>query len=76
MVQSSSVFYKMAANALYGESENLRIIWQKDLGIEMEQEVWENIVHNMGWPVRDIKTKFIHYKIIHEYYWTPLRGLV
>ena len=73
MVQSSSVFYKMAANALYGESENLRIIWQKDLGIEMEQEVWENIVHNMGWPVRDIKTKFIHYKIIHKYYWTPVR---
>ena len=20
----------------------------------MEQEVWENIVHNVGWPVRDI----------------------
>ena len=30
MVQSSSVFYQMAANALYGKSEHLRILWQKD----------------------------------------------
>lgn len=26
----------------------------------------------MGWAVRDIKTRFIHYKIIHKYYWTPV----
>lgn len=73
MVQTSSAFYKMAANVLYGKSENLRIIWQRDLGIDMEQDVWENIVNNMGWPVRDIKSKFIHYKIIHRYKWTPVR---
>ena len=29
----------MAANALCGKSEYLRILWQKDLGIEMEQGI-------------------------------------
>lgn len=72
-LQSSSVFYNTTANALYGKTENLRLIWQRDLGIELEQDVWDDIVHSMGWAVRDIKTRFIHYKIIHKYYWTPVR---
>lgn len=66
IVQSSSVFYKMAANALYGKSESLRIVRQRDLDTELEQEVWENNVHNMGWPVRESKRKCIHYKIINR----------
>lgn len=66
----SLFFYKMAANVLYSKSENLRIVWQSYLGLELEQDVWDNIVHNMGWAVRDIKTRFIYYKIIHKYNWT------
>lgn len=68
IVQSSSVFYRMAANALYGKSENLSKVWQRDPGVQLEHEVWENTVHNMGRPFRVIKSK-----IIHRYYWTPVR---
>ena len=39
MMHSSFIFYKMSANTLYGKSENLRIVWQKDLGIEMGQKM-------------------------------------
>ena len=41
---------------VYGKSENLRIMWQRDLDNELEQEFWDNNnIHNVGWPVRDIK---------------------
>lgn len=30
-------------------------MWQRDLGIEIDQKVWETIIHDVGWPVRDIK---------------------
>lgn len=69
IVQSVSVFYKVAADALYGKSENLR----RDLGIELEQKVWENTVPKMAWQVKDIKSKCMHYKVINRCYWTPVR---
>lgn len=51
-VGSSSIFHKMAANALYGKSESPRIIWQRDLDTEVDQGARENIVHNVSWPIR------------------------
>lgn len=30
-------------------------MWRRDLGIEIDQKVWETIIHDVGWPVRDIK---------------------
>ena len=39
IVKSSSIFYTMAANALYGKSESLRTVRQRDLDTELEQEV-------------------------------------
>lgn len=29
--------------------------------------------HTAGWSIRDARRKFAHYKIIHRYYFTPVR---
>ncbi len=66
-------FNKIAANNLYGRRDNLRIVLEKDLEMEFEEGIWEALVSGMRGPVRDIRSKLIHYKIIIRYYWTPVR---
>ena len=38
-------------------------------------ENWLNIPSNIGWATRDIRSKFIHYKIIHShrYHYTSVK---
>ena len=54
-------------------TESLRIIWQVDLNCEISEEKWSNMTSKVGWATRDIRSKFIHYKIIHRYYYTPVK---
>lgn len=53
--------------------ESLRLIWQKDFGGEIGEDVWQDVISNVGWATRDARSKFIHYKIVHRYYFTPLK---
>jgi len=53
--------------------ESFRLIWQKDLGGEFSEDVWQDFISNVGWATRDARSKFIHYKIVHRYYLTPLK---
>ena len=64
VMHTASTFYKNIMEMQSVKTENLRLIWQRDLGCEISEEKWSNIVSKVGWATRDIKSKFIHYKII------------
>lgn len=69
----ASVFYKEIMELQKVNTKNLRLIWQRDLECEISKEKWNNIVSKVGWATRDIRSKFTHYKIIHRYYYTPVK---
>ena len=73
VMHTASTFYKNIMEMQSVKTENLRLIWQRDLGCEISEEKWSNIVSKVGWATRDIKSKFIHYKIIHRFYYTPMK---
>jgi hypothetical protein len=69
----SQCFIKRVSYAHFGNCEKWRLIWQRDLSIE--EDVWKYVVSNVEWCTRDTSGKCTHYKIIHRYYWTPVRLL-
>lgn len=71
VLHSASVFYKKMSSFQTKLCENLRVIWQKDLNKDINEDVWKDIVSNVGRATRDARSKFIHYKIVHRYYFTP-----
>ena len=54
-------------------TENLRLVWQRDLDCEISKEKWHNIVSRVDWATRDIRSKYTNYKIICRYYYTPMK---
>ena len=36
-------------------TENLRLIWQRDLECEISKDKWHNVVSKVGWATRDIR---------------------
>ena len=72
-LHSASLFYRKMSRIQIRLCEALRKIWQRDLGSEIREELWQDIVSNVGWATRDTRSKFIHYKIVHSYYFTPLK---
>lgn len=73
IIHSASIFYRKMLNSQTRLCEGLRLIWQKDLGSEIREELWQDIISNAGWATRDARSKFIHYKTVHKYYFTPLK---
>ncbi len=73
MMHSASIFYQNLTDIQSASCENLRLIWQKDLGRDIGEKARQNIISNVGWASRDIRSKASHYKIIHRYYYTPLK---
>lgn len=71
--KSASTFYKLTAKAVNGSCEDLRLIWQRDLNLDIDQDSCVKIISSVGWFARDIRGKFTHYKILHQYYFTPVR---
>ena len=72
-MHSASTFYREIMDLQSVKTENLRLIWQTDLNCEISEEKWMKIISNVGWATRDIRSKFTHYKIIHRYYYTPVK---
>ena len=70
---TASLFYRMSKQMLGDTCENLKLIWQRDLGIDFEDNHWESIIANAGNGIREARGKFTQYKIIHRYYYTPTR---
>lgn len=73
LMRNASTFYKLMADSLYGHYNYLKGIWERDLNSNIQEEVWKDMVFNAGWPVRDALSKFTHYKVIHRYYYTPVK---
>lgn len=71
--QSASMLYKMSSRATLDKNESLRLIWQKDLNDDIDQDLWLKIVSTMGWFTREVRGKLTHYKILHRFYYIPLR---
>ena len=69
----AALFYKTFNGIRVDKCKNLRIIWQKDLGCDLSKEDWLNILLNTGKHMREAKGKFIQCKIIHRFYFTPLK---
>lgn len=67
----AAVLYKMFNNLRKGMCENLRTIWQRDLGCTINKEEWDKILLNSCKFVKEAKGKFIQYKLIHRWYLTP-----
>lgn len=57
----SSGFYNVMANTLYGERENLQLIWERDLNSNTGEDKWKIIVANIGCSVRDAVGKYTQY---------------
>lgn len=51
--------------------DSLRLIWQKDLGCEIREDLRQDLSWN--WATRDARSKFIQCKVTHRYYYTPLK---
>lgn len=66
------VLYNMVADARRGKYEHFGLIWKKDQNCNTEVIAWKDIVTNTGWSIRDVR-KCTHNKIIHRYYFTPVR---
>lgn len=56
--QSSSIFYKIVANAMHGNCENLRLMWQRDLNVNIDEDSWAKIISSPGWFTREARGKF------------------
>ena len=67
----AAIFYKTFNGLREDACKNLRIVWQKDLGCDLSEQDWLNILSNTGKHMREAKGKFIQYKIIHRFYFTP-----
>lgn len=69
----ASTFYKNSISVISSICDHLRIIWQRDLNCEISKDLWSQIIAQNGRYVKDARGKFIQYKILHRYYWTPCR---
>lgn len=72
-LHSASLFYRKMSSIQTRMCESLRLIWQKGLGGEISEDVWQDVISNVGWATGDARSKFIHYKIVHRCYFTPLK---
>lgn len=70
---TAALFYRMSKQLLGGTCDDLRLIWQRDLGIDIEDNHWERITANVGIGIREARGTYTQYKIIHRYYFTPTR---
>lgn len=73
-VHKASLFYRTFNQFNSDLCENLKIIWQKDLGCNIDENALEEILSSVGRNIREVKGKFIQYKSLHiTHYWTPSR---
>ena len=71
--RKASEFYKIINSSLNNDCNSLRIIWQRDLGREIDSDRWERIVADCGKYVREVRSKLTQYNVLHRYYYTPSR---
>ena len=50
--------------------KNLRYVLQRDLGCELNEEIWQRILANSGKYIKEAKEKFTQYRSILRFYFT------
>lgn len=73
IAHTASVCYNLIINATSDNCCSLKLIWQRDLGVDFDEGEWSKIMANVGKNIREARGKFIHYKVVHRYYYTPSR---
>ena len=63
ILHSASVFYSKMSSIETKMCEGLRIIWQRDFGMDIDEDSWQNVISKVGRATRDARNKCIHYKI-------------
>ena len=64
----AAVFYKIFHGLQKNICKNLRFVWQKDLGCELNEEIWLRILANTWKYIKEAKGKFTQYRLIHRFY--------
>ena len=58
---------------LYIISYATMLTWSKDLNIDVTHKEWDGTCENIKRVSRDIKIRWIQFKILNRFYWTPSR---
>lgn len=69
----ASRFYRLMRHSQPPKTDGLKRSWEEDLGREISQEVWKDIVGSWYRTSREMQTRLITYKIINRGYWTPCK---
>lgn len=69
----ASAFYNKTVCLTSSSFEYLRLIWQRDLECDIDEDTWGQILADNGKYIKEVRCKFIQYKILHRFYWTPCR---
>lgn len=43
---------------MHGNCENLRLMWQRDLNVNIDEDSWAKIISSPGWFTREARGKF------------------
>lgn len=72
-LQTASKWYEICPWKTSKGCDYLRKLWEKDLDCLLDEGVWKGILSDTEKYVREARSKYIQYKIIHRYYYTPTR---
>lgn len=55
ILHCASILYKKISSIETRVCEGLRLMWQKDFGIDINEDSWQNIIPNVGRATRDAR---------------------
>ncbi|XP_039473704.1 uncharacterized protein LOC120442039 [Oreochromis aureus] len=67
----ASKFYGMFREAHSPNLGGLRQCWEKDLGIQILEDTWKQLVSSWYVCSPETQSQLIQYKLLHRNYWTP-----
>lgn len=67
-----SFVYDTFCSNLRSSTESLRTQWQRDLSIDIDDNMWESILENTSHILTSNTDRETQFKILHRMHWTPL----
>ena len=69
----ASAYYTMFLEASASGIVVSKTPWERDIGVSLSDEEWDEILGNGKKLSRELRTRLIQFKIINRIYWTPSR---
>ncbi len=69
----ASRFYDMFRRHQPPNYEGIKLSWEKDLGVPIDRESWEEAIKSWYTIARDMQTRLISFRILNRNYWTPVK---